>query len=118
MPAWRSPHDSHVAFHVGKRDALISAILLSVLAFVLQLGGAWYTGSLALFGDSAHLLTDLLSLILSLGAVILAARPLTQGRSFGFYRMEVLASFVNGLLLLVVALGLARESLLRLWSPE
>jgi cobalt-zinc-cadmium efflux system protein len=118
MAAWRSPHDTHQSFQLGKRDALVGAILLSCAAFVLQLAGAWYTGSLALFGDSAHLLTDLFSLVMSLAAVILACRPTTHGRSFGFFRLEVLASFVNGLLLLVVALGLVRESVLRVVTPE
>lgn len=118
MALWRSPHDSHSAFHLGKKDALVGAICLSVTAFALQLLGSWYTGSLALLGDSMHLLTDLFSLIMSLAAVILAGRPTSQGRSFGFYRLEVLASFVNGLLLLFVSLGLAKESLLRLWHPE
>lgn len=118
MAAWRSPHDKQSNFHAGKREALIGAILLSLVAFVMQIVGAWYTGSLALLGDSAHLMTDLFSLIMSLAAVILATRPTTHGRSFGFYRLEVLASFVNGLLLLVVALGLAKESVERLWHPE
>jgi cobalt-zinc-cadmium efflux system protein len=118
MAAWRSPHDTSSTYHLGKRDALAGAIALSCVAFVLQLVGAWYTGSLSLFGDSAHLLTDLFSLVMSLAAVVLASLPTTQGRSFGFFRLEVLASFVNGLMLLVVALGLARESCLRLWNPE
>jgi cobalt-zinc-cadmium efflux system protein len=113
---WRSPHDSH--HHLGKKTALKGAILLSLMAFVLQLVGTWYTGSLALLGDSMHLLTDLVSLAMSLAAVILAALPTTNHRSFGFYRLEVLASFVNGILLLVVSLGLAREAILRLWVPE
>ena len=118
MSAWRSPHDSNVAVHAGKREALSGAVALSLLAFLLQLAGSWYTGSLALFGDSAHLLTDLFSLLMSLAAVVLASRPATVWRSFGFHRLEVLATFVNGLLLLVVSLGLAKESLERLWHPE
>jgi cobalt-zinc-cadmium efflux system protein len=68
MAAWRSPHDSHSTFQLGKKSALMGAIALSLLAFVLQFAGAWYTGSIALFGDSAHLLTDLFSLVMSLAA--------------------------------------------------
>jgi len=117
MSLWRSPHDTESSFHLGKKGALLSAIVLSLFAFVLQLVGAWYTGSVALFGDSAHLLTDLFSLVMSLAAVILACRPITEARSFGFYRLEVLATFVNGLLLLVVGLGLLKESVERLWAP-
>jgi cobalt-zinc-cadmium efflux system protein len=118
MAPWRSPHDTQSKFHLGKRSALLGAIALSLLAFLVQLVGAWYTGSIALYGDSAHLLTDLFSLVMSLAAVILACRPATQGRSFGFYRLEVLATFVNGLLLLVVGLGLIEESIVRLYKPS
>jgi cobalt-zinc-cadmium efflux system protein len=118
MSKWRSPHDSQTSQH-GKRNALIGAIFLSLVALVLQLFGAWYTSSIALLGDSAHLFTDLLSLVMSLSAVLLAARPIIEGRnSFGLYRLEVLASFVNGLLLLGVALSLAYEGVSRLLQPE
>lgn len=97
---------------------MTGAIALSVTALVMQIAGAWYTSSIALLGDSMHLFTDLLSLVMSLSAVILAARPASGERSFGFYRLEVLASFVNGLLLLVVSLSLVFEGVTRLWSPE
>lgn len=104
---------------MGKKTALQGAIALSVVAFVMQVAGAWYTSSIALLGDSAHLFTDLLSLCMSLSALILAARPTSDGRSsFGLYRLEVLASFVNGLLLLAVSLSLAYEGITRIWHPE
>lgn len=118
MALWRSPHDIQVS-HMGKKTALQGAIALSLVALVMQIVGAWYTASIALLGDSAHLFTDLLSLCMSLSALILAARPTSDSRtSFGLYRLEVLASFVNGLLLLAVSLSLAYEGISRLWNPE
>lgn len=117
MSPWRSPHDLHVA-QQGKKNALAGAIALSLAAFVMQVVGAWYTGSLALVGDSAHLFTDLLSLSMSYVAVVLAARPTSEGRSFGLFRLEVLASFVNGLLLLLVAASLCYEGVQRILSPQ
>lgn len=115
--SWRSPHDNQAA-HGGKKAALAAAIALTCAAFVLQVAGAWFTRSLALLGDSAHLFTDLLSLVMSYSAVVLAARPTSEGRSFGLYLLEVLASFVNGLLLLAVAVTLSAEAVQRLLSPE
>jgi cobalt-zinc-cadmium efflux system protein len=91
---------------------------LGLTAFALQTFGAWYTGSLALWGDTAHLFTDLLSLSMSLTAVILAARPANHVQSFGLYRLEVLAAFLNGILLLVVACGLGYESFERIRAPR
>jgi cobalt-zinc-cadmium efflux system protein len=117
MEKWRSPHDG-AAPDKRKKNALYIAIFLSLLAFGVQLLGAVYTGSIALLGDTAHLFTDLFSLIVSLVAVNLAARPTTELRSFGLYRMEVLASFINGLLLLMVSLALIWESLARLRNPQ
>lgn len=114
--SWRSPHDTPTA-QSGKKAALAAAIGLTGAALVLQVAGAWFTGSLALLGDSAHLFTDLLSLVMSYSAVVLVARPASEGRSFGLYRLEVLASFVNGLLLLAVAVSLSVEGVQRLLSP-
>lgn len=113
----RSPHDKNIQSTV-KKQALILAILLSLLAFLGQIVGAWYTGSIALLGDTAHVFTDLFSLLMSLVAVVMAANPTTEVRSFGLYRLEVLAAFLNGLLLLVVSLGLVYESVNRFFHPH
>lgn len=118
MQVWRSPHDAQSSYHLGKKEALLGAIGLSLLAFLIQVAGAVYTGSLALLGDSAHVFTDLFSLVMSLAAVVIASRPANHHQSFGFYRLEVLASFVNGLLLLLVASMLAYEGVHRILNPE
>jgi cobalt-zinc-cadmium efflux system protein len=114
----RSPHDiDDLDQNRRKKNALRIAIALSLFAFVFQLLGAFFTGSLALLGDTAHVFTDMLSLTMSLIAVTLASRPATHARSFGLYRLEVLAAFLNGLLLIAVALGLSWEALHRLQEP-
>jgi cation diffusion facilitator family transporter len=115
----RSPHDETDLTHIDrKKNALRIAIGLSLLGFIGQLVGSYYTGSLALLGDTAHLFTDLFSLVVSLVAIILALRPATQVRSFGLYRLEVLAAFLNGVLLVLVALGLIYEAIERLRDPS
>jgi cobalt-zinc-cadmium efflux system protein len=96
---------------------LLAAVAFSLLAFGLQSVGAWYTGSLALLGDTAHLFTDLVSLLMSLFAVLMAARPTNTVKSFGLYRLEVLAAFLNGVLLLFVAVSLGYESVERILHP-
>ncbi|MGZ6288903.1 MAG: cation diffusion facilitator family transporter [Bdellovibrionota bacterium] len=101
-----------------KRNALVAAVVFSLVAFALQIFGAWYTGSLALLGDTAHLFTDLVSLLMSLAAVLLAAKPTNKIKSFGLYRLEVLAAFLNGVLLLVVAFSLGYESIARIMQPQ
>src|SRR5688500_16488652 len=117
MAAWRSPHDRPKKAN-RKRNALLAAVSFSLLAFGLQVVGAWYTGSLALLGDTAHLFTDLISLLMSLAAVVIASRPANKVQSFGLYRLEVLAAFLNGVLLLIVAAGLGYESFERIMHPQ
>ena len=64
------------------------------------------TGSLALLADAAHMLVDTGALALSLLAVRFAERPATPAKTYGYYRAEILAALVNGVVLCVVALGI------------
>lgn len=114
----RSPHHTvHSTESDPRAKALLLAIALSAGAFGVQVVGAWVTGSLSLIGDTAHVFTDLLSLIMAWLAVHLARRPLTESRSWGLYRLEVLASFVNGLLLLAVGMRIIWEAVERFRNP-
>jgi cobalt-zinc-cadmium efflux system protein len=102
------PTRGHLTFAV----ALTAAILLAEV-----IGGIW-ARSLALLSDAAHVFTDLVSLALSLGALLIAARPVTKEHTFGWHRAEVFAALINGTLLLFVSAGLIREAYLRLQNPE
>jgi cobalt-zinc-cadmium efflux system protein len=61
---------------------------------------------------------DVSGLALSLGAIWLAARPTTEGRSYGLYRVEILAATLNAVLLLVVSLAVIAEGLMRIAQPK
>lgn len=94
------------------------AIALTALTLVAEIGGGIWSNSLALLSDAGHVFLDLFALILSLGAIKLAAQPPNEQHSFGLHRAEVLASLVNGLTVLVMALGILYEGSKRLISPE
>ena len=81
------------------------------------IGGLW-SNSLALLSDAGHVFLDLFALLLSLGAIKLAAQPSSERHSYGLHRAEVLASLVNGLTVFVMALGILYEGSKRLISPE
>ncbi len=83
-----------------------------------EVAGGLLTGSLALLADAAHMLSDAASLALALGAMTLALRPADQHRTYGLHRMEVLAAFVNGLALLVLAAWIVAEAIPRLIDPQ
>lgn len=85
--------------------------------FWLEVYAAWRTGSLALLSDAGHLLIDLSGLVLAYFALRWASRPATPQATYGFYRAEVLAAGVNGVLLVAIVLFLTVRAVERLRSP-
>lgn len=96
------------------RGALVAALSLTGGYMVVEAAGAFFTGSLALFADAAHMLTDVGGLGLALFAIWVAARPPTPAKTYGYYRAEILAALVNALLLLAVAGAILVEAWERL----
>lgn len=91
--------------------------LIAGFMFVEAVGG-WISGSLALLADAGHMLVDTLALGLAWGAHRLARRPATDARSFGHSRLQVLAAFVNALLLLAIVVAIGVEAVQRLAAPR
>ncbi len=79
--------------------------------------GGWITNSLALIADAGHMLTDVAALGLTLAAVWFAARPATAKKTFGYYRFEILAAFVNGIALVLLSIWVIYEAVMRWQSP-
>jgi cobalt-zinc-cadmium efflux system protein len=101
----------------GASRALIwSLVLVSSFALLEFAGGLW-SGSLALLADSGHLVTDAASLVFSLIANILGQRPASSRHSFGLARAEVIAAFVNSLILLAVVAVLVIVGIDRIRHP-
>ena len=92
------------------------AIVASVL--VLEVLGAWLSGSLALLADAGHMASDAIGLLVALVASVWATRPATDRHTFGFRRVEVLAALFNGVLLTVVAVVVAIEAVRRLTEAD
>lgn len=113
-------HHSHDHFQDAPPTArrnLAFAVGLTTIVLVGEVVGGIWTQSLALLSDAAHVFTDLISLILSLAAILLATRPVSKHRTFGWHRAEVFAALVNGALLLLIAVGLLLEAHERILSP-
>ncbi len=92
------------------------------LTFVYMLAeavGGWWTNSLALLADAGHMLTDVAALSLTLAAIWFATRPATSNKTYGYYRLEILAAFVNGIALVLISFWVMYEAYER-WnsSPE
>ncbi len=97
---------------------LLFAIVLTAVTLVAEVIGGIWSNSLALLSDAGHVFLDLFALLLSLGAIQLASRPPNGRHSFGLHRAEVLASLVNGLTVLLMALVILHEGGRRLIAPE
>jgi cobalt-zinc-cadmium efflux system protein len=85
------------------------------LILVVEVIGGLVSGSLALLSDAAHVFMDLFALGLSLLALRLSALPPDDHHSFGWHRLEVFAALLNGITLLVIAVGIWVEAIER-WS--
>ena len=113
-------HDHGATGHVhgsGNERAIgIAALLTGAFMFAEVIGGV-ISGSLALLADAGHMLTDFASLVLAWLAFRLARRPADWKRTYGFDRFSVLAAFVNGLSLFVIAGWICLEAWERLAEP-
>lgn len=94
------------------------AALLTGLLFIAEAIGGFASNSLALLSDAGHVLGDLIALLLSLFSIHWASKPATAQKTYGFYRMEVLATLTNGALLVFIALQVFLEAIARVQSPE
>jgi cobalt-zinc-cadmium efflux system protein len=100
------------------RKSLVGALAITGSFLLIEVGGAVWTGSLALAADAGHMLTDVGGLALALFAAWVAARPPTPAKTYGYYRVEILAATVNALLLLAVAGFILVEAYQRLRAPR
>ncbi len=100
------------------RRRLVATFALVGLFFVVELVGGLLTNSLALLSDAGHMFTDVLGLGMALAAIQAASRS-RQGprRTFGLYRLEILAALANAVLLFGVALYILYEAVRRLQAP-
>ena len=105
-------HDAQAA----NRTRLAIAIAIIGAFLVVQVVGGLLTGSLALLADAGHMTSDLLGLVIALGAAIVAARPANDRQTYGFRRFEVFGALANGVILVVVAVAVTAGAIARLVS--
>jgi cobalt-zinc-cadmium efflux system protein len=118
-------HETHRAhgYHDHSHDTQNTKILAWAFALtfgfmLIELGGGLLASSLALLADAGHMVTDAAALALAWAASHIAARPADARRSFGYQRLRVLATFVNGCALLFIVAWIAIEAIQRLFNPQ
>ena len=110
-------HDHRHSAAAGHRGRLAVVFAITMAVLLVEVVGAALSGSLALLADAGHVLTDGAGIGLALLAIRFAARPATPKRTFGYYRLEILAAVVNAVLLFGVAGFVLVEAWRRLTDP-
>ena len=102
----------------GEAKRLSLTLFLALFAALLEGVGGWVAHSLALLSDAGHMLADAGAIALSLIALRIAGRPADARRTYGYYRLEILAALLNGAVLIAIAVGIVFEAWERLRNPQ
>jgi cobalt-zinc-cadmium efflux system protein len=116
--AAHGPDDHHTHAHAGQNGTLLVALLLTLSFAGIETLAGWWSGSLALLSDAAHMFTDSSALGLAAGAAWLARHPPSARHSYGLVRAEVMAALFNSLLMLILLGYIVHEALDRFGTPR
>ncbi|MCY7387665.1 MAG: cation diffusion facilitator family transporter [Burkholderiales bacterium] len=105
-------------YRAHDKSLLLISFVITITTMMVEIVGGLLTHSLALVSDGIHMFTHAFALGLSWGAIVLASRPANMEKTFGYYRVEVVAAFVNGLTILFSAVWIVIEGISRLITPE
>jgi len=115
----RRQGSAHAVHSVSStRKGLFWSFVLTAVFFVVELVVGLAIGSVAVIADAAHNFSAAAGVGIALLATILAAKPATARRTFGFLRLEMASAWINGFLLLLMAYLIARMGIMKLVSPE
>ncbi|HEX5731750.1 MAG TPA: cation diffusion facilitator family transporter [Blastocatellia bacterium] len=113
-------HDhKHAHSHASASRRRLKFVLgLTVVYMLAEAIGGFLTNSLALLSDAGHMLADVAALLLAMLALWFAARPVTTSKTYGYYRLEILAALANGVALVVISLLIFYEAFERIKTPK
>jgi cobalt-zinc-cadmium efflux system protein len=113
-----SHEESHNQQESIKANRLLTATVLNMVIFFAEIAGGLISNSLSLITDALHNLSDGLAIFIAWIASKIGKRPSNLKRTFGYKRIEILAAFLNALILIAISLYLFYEAALRMISPE
>ncbi|AIY75155.1 TPA: cation diffusion facilitator family transporter [Bacillus tropicus] len=108
---------SHDHGHSNNKKALLIAFVLTTSFMIAEVIGGFVTNSLALLSDAGHMLSDAVSLALSLLAFKLGEKTATTAKTYGYKRVEMLAALCNGVVLIVISVYIFIEAIRRFTEP-
>ena len=111
-------HTHDYSYTELKGRNLFISIFLNILITVAQVAGGLLSSSLSLLSDALHNFTDVVSLVISYIATILSKKSASLHKTFGYKRAEILAAFVNAATLMIIAVLLIKEAIIRFQHPQ
>lgn len=111
------PHHRHHHGSGSNRKRLALVVALTFAYMLAEVAGGLLTNSLALLSDAGHMFTDVAALALAMFALWFASRPVNPKKTYGYYRMEILAALANGVALVVISLLIFYEAVRRIKEP-
>ncbi|MFX0173730.1 MAG: cation diffusion facilitator family transporter [Candidatus Hodarchaeota archaeon] len=113
-----NPFSEHLLeYRNVEKSKLILSLSITLVVMIIEFLGGIFTNSIALISDAGHMFTHSFAIAISLVAVLIVRNPPCHHRTYGLYRAEILAAFVNGLFLLLIVAIIIYEAILRLLYP-
>jgi len=113
--------DNHTHEHDHRgtdKKVLKIALVITFITMVLEFVAGFIGNSLALISDAIHMFTHSFALIISLVAIIIASKKAPINKTFGYYRIEVIAAFINGLTIILSIFWILYEAVERFLNPQ
>ncbi len=108
----------HIQSAAGRNKKSLAIVFgLTSFYLIVEIIGGFWTGSLALLADAGHMLTDVAGVGLALLAIWFAEKPASPERTYGYYRVEILAALTNAVVLILISLYILYEAYERFKNP-
>jgi cobalt-zinc-cadmium efflux system protein len=115
----KSSYTDHLfQFRSVERRRLILSLIITITVMIVEIIGGIITNSIALLSDAGHMFTHAFAISISLLAIMISKKPACHHKTFGLYRAEVLAAFINGLFLIPIVGIIIYEAILRFLNPQ
>ena len=111
-------HRNHFKIQKKSKKTLYVTLFLTLFFALMELFGGLFSNSLSLVGDSFHMFSDVLALGASMVAIYFEAKKPTEKFTYGFLRLEVVVAFLNGIILMLISVGMIYESVIRFFNPK
>lgn len=111
-------HRNHFKIQKKSKKTLYVTLFLTLFFALMELFGGLFSNSLSLVGDSFHMFSDVLALGASMVAIYFETKKPTEKFTYGFLRLEVVVAFLNGIVLMLISVGMIYESVIRFFNPR